>query len=120
MEVRAEAMQDMVDYIEETQPTIKKLAETEDAVRSMAPRVVDTLIEKGALDASQRDRAIVSIQDPVRALESLEKLANAFGARKAVETAPPSLGTPEHTTEKAAGEYTSDADDAFLRKIGLK
>lgn len=121
MQVSAEQAKRMVGYIEKTQPIIEKVAKTEAAIQKLAPKVVDALIEKGALDASQRDRAIVNIQDPVKALESLQKFAAASGGVPRAP-APEALGTPAREEKSAANNGTkkeSAADRLFLSRFGF-
>jgi hypothetical protein len=90
MEVDAEVLQDMVAYIEKSQELLEKAASVENSISEQAPSVVDSLIKAGLLDSEQRQLALVRIQDPLKALESLKKTAEAY--RKPVVTT--SLGTP--------------------------
>ena len=121
MQVPAEKIQKMVSYIEKTQPIIEKAAQIEAEVAKLAPTVVDILIKRGALELSQRDRAVVNIQNPVRALESLRKLAE----EDPKSSKPESMGEPAGTAKvaSAGGNGTegklSEADRAFLASFGL-
>jgi hypothetical protein len=107
-----------VEYVKATQPLLAKAAELERSIANKAPSTVDALIKAGFLLENQRSQAIVSLQDPLRALESLEKTAAEFH-RKTSMVAP--LGEPmiskSASTEKA--EKGSAADDKFLRDFGL-
>lgn len=120
MQVTASQARKMVDYVEQTQPLLLKAAETEAKVAVMAPKVVDLLIEKGALDRSQRDRAIINIQNPVKALESLQKFAASVGT-VAKATAPETLGAAEKVASVTGErqEKMSEADRIFLTRFGF-
>jgi len=120
MKVSAEQAKRMVRYVEVTRPIITKAAETEAKVAELAPKVVDLLIEKGALERSQRDRAIVNIQDPVKALESLRKFAAAQSVVKKVAD-PESMGSPSGE-KKASDDGKSkmkESDAIWLRRFGF-
>jgi len=121
MEFTAKQARKMVSYVQETQPIITKLAATEAKVAELAPKVVDTLIEKGALDASQRERAIVNIQNPVKALESLQKLASAQKSASKT-TDPEPMGVPVNTknaSDDSGKSKMKESDAVWLRGFGF-
>jgi hypothetical protein len=120
MEVSAKQAKRMVRYVEVTRPIITKMAETEAKIAELAPKVVDTLIEKGALDRSQRERAIVNIQDPVKALESLRKFASAQSVVKKASD-PESMGSPvgEKTASDNGTSKMKESDALWLRRFGF-
>ena len=120
MQVTAEQAKNMVDYVEKAQPIIEKAAETEKKIAELAPTVVDALIEKGALDANDRDRAIVNIQNPVKALESMKKLAATVGQVPKAPAVEP-MGTSENEKTAASNQSSemSEADRRFFQAFGL-
>lgn len=122
MEVNVENMQRMVEYVAETQPLLQKQAEVQAQLSKMAPAVVDELIKQGFVDSSIRDKAIVNLNDPVRVLDTLYKLA------AAVKTAQPAaLQSMGRTHEsKTAGAVTTavnkpmkESDRVFYERFGF-
>ncbi len=112
----------MVEYIEQTQPMIKKQAAAEDSLKSAVPALVDTLIKRGWLEPTLRDKAINSFQDPLALITSFKKVAES----KIDQPAPATIGKSANTTVKSASDYeststkkTSEADRKFLEAFGL-
>lgn len=122
MEVNPTDLQEMVTYIEQSQPLLTKQAETEAKIAQLAPAVVDSLIKAGHVPPEIRDTAIANIQNPVKALESLQKLAAAATTSKQA-SAPESMGSPSNGTHAhvvtASEKPMKGSDKAFLSKLGL-
>jgi len=121
MDVNPNDLQEMVTYIEQSQPLLTKQAETEAKVAQLAPTVVDALIKAGHVAPEVRDTAIANIQNPVKALESLHKLAGVPVTKQAA--APESMGAPSDGTHAhvvtASEKPMKGSDKAFLSKLGL-
>lgn len=123
-EVATEVLQDMVNHVEKTNEVIEKVASLEAAISQRAPIVADKLVKAGYLNESQRESAAASLQDPLKALESLEKIAE--GRIAAAKDAPPptmgggeaprNAGTVKSASNRDGG---SDADRVFLQRLGL-
>jgi len=109
-----ELLKNMVDYIEKTGSLLNEVAMQKQAAAQQIPDVVDALIKRGFLERKDRERAVVALRDPVKALASLKKTAESFHKE------PPTLGGPA-VVKKASGASSSgsEADAAFLRGIGL-
>ncbi len=126
-EVAAEVLQDMVNHVEKTNEVIEKVASLEAAVEQRAPTVVDKLVKAGFLNESQRASAAVALQDPIKALDSLEKLADHRIADIAANGATPPSSMGGGRAPHSAGEIKtansrdtgSDADRLFLQRLGL-
>jgi hypothetical protein len=122
MEISADKLNKMVDYIEQTQPVLEKAAAVEAEVAKMVPQVVDELIEKGALAVNERDRAILNLQNPVKALKSLSVLAGSMGEKNA--SAPPKLGGPAGQSKEASDNNGNtkpmkESDRVFYERLGI-
>lgn len=123
-EVATEVLQGMVDHVEKTNEVIEKVASLEAAIEQRAPIVADKLVKAGYLNESQRAAAAVSLQDPLKALDSLEKIAEGRIASNK-DAPPPSMGGGDNprnagnvkTANSRGGE--SSADRQFLERLGL-
>lgn len=120
MEVPTEVLQDVVAFVEKTNEVLEKAASQEAQMAQMAPAVVDELVKAGLLDEAQRDKAIITVQDPLKAMESLRKTAAAM----AKQPAPASMGRGEEIKTASAQArsnepYQSEADRIFLQRFGL-
>lgn len=111
--MNAKMMEDVVSYIEKTSALLGEVAMKKQAAAQRAPEVVDVLIKRGFLEARDRARAIVAIQDPVKAMESLKKTAEQSFVP------PPTIGRPAQEKHAAGKGTKSEADLAFERGIGL-
>lgn len=120
MNIPAETLQHMVDYVEQTSGLMGKQAEVAQQLAGKAPAVVDKLIKAGFLKENQRAAAEVAAQDPLKLLESLDRFASmsektaaepdSMGAAdKAAKPALTAADRPEHGT----------ADRKFLEDFGL-
>lgn len=121
MDIDPKDLQLSVDYIAGAQPLLQKAAETEAAVAAFMPELVDKLIKRGFIEADARETAIKNLQDPVRALKSLEKLAE-IQSREKTAAAPQTLGSAERSTSKTAsnsGKPMKESDKVFLSKFGF-
>lgn len=123
MEVDPNVLQESVDYIAEAQPILQKVAETESKVAALAPTVVDALIKAGHVDAEIREKAIQNLQDPVKALEALSKLAAVKTTEKAA-SAPPSMGSAQSSGKSASAAVNGtgkmkESDRVFFERFGL-
>lgn len=123
-EVAAKVLQEMVDHVEKTAEVIEKVANLEAEIEKRAPGVADKLVKAGYLNESQRESATVALQDPLKALDSLEKIAD-HRITANQETPPPSMGGGSmprsagtvKTASTKGGE--SPADQLFLQRLGL-
>lgn len=117
MELPAEAVAGMVDYMESSQKLLQKIASEREAVRNNVPEVVDQLIKAGLLDSAARDTAIQTLGDShIKALESLKVAAETRSA------APPLLGSSVSEKSAAApadpyNRFTSEADRNFEQAL---
>ena len=111
--MNADLMKNVVDYVEQTSALLNSVAMQKQAAAQRAPEVVDVLIKRGFLEGKDRERAIIAIQDPVKALESLKKTAEASFVP------PPAMGGPSTEKKASNGPKHSEADAAFMRGIGL-
>ena len=121
MEVDAAVLKETADYIGKTQPMLEKAAALESAVAARTPAVVDALIKAGSLDANRRESAIAALQDPLKTLETLEKLASGLTPSVSPK-APAPMGAPatfKQAGASDAGPKRSPADEAFLSKLGF-
>lgn len=119
--------QKMVQYVEETAPLLKKAAEaeqikqaTDQAVAELIPGVVETLIQHKRIDPLQKAAAEQALQDPVKALQILQKVA---AHRNQAEV--PAMGQP---TPSSAGQVKqasrrelamAAADRRYREALGL-
>lgn len=121
MNISAETLQNMVDYVEQTSGLISKQAEVSQQLAGKAPAVVDKLIKSGFLKENQRATAEVAAQDPLKLLESLSRLASTN--EKAAGESPESLGSADASPQdkKASAELPTrgTADRKFLEAFGL-
>jgi hypothetical protein len=122
MEVNAANMQKVVEYVAESQPLLQKHAEVQAQVAATVPAVVDELIKQGFVDASIREKAIVNLQDPLRALDTLKKLAAAV--KTSQPAAPAAMGrTHENKTAgasaSASGKPMKESDRIFYERFGF-
>lgn len=121
MEVNTKTAQDFVSYVEATQPMVEELATIKAAMAEAAPATVDKLIEAGFLPQEKRAQAIVAIQDPPKAMDSLQKLASALVEQRTPQP-PAKLGQGQSTVKTASTgqkEKYSEADKAYLRRLGF-
>ena len=124
MEVDAKVMQELVEYVGTTQPLLQEAAEQETKaaemrtkVAALAPTIVDVLIKQGFVPPEIRDRAIANIQDPIKALESLQKIASAQTVKQAEV---PSMGTGADLAHTGSDtRKMKESDQVFLRKFGF-
>lgn len=123
MEIDPNVLQESVDFIAEAQPLLQKAAETEAAVAAAVPELVDNLIKRGFVEASVRDTAIKNMQDPLRLISAMNKLAEIQTREKAAAApAPATLGAAEVSNSKTAGSGQSkmkESDKVFLSRFGF-
>lgn len=93
-------------------------------VKAIAP-VVDTLAKAGYITNEQRVKAAESLKDPVKVLETLQRITLSSAIKSAQEVGTlGSASTPKKdttpTVKKAAvGSHQSAADAHFLTSFGL-
>lgn len=116
-------IKEAVEFTAEAQPILQKAAETEAQVAAKVPALVDNLIKRGFIEPEIRESAVKNLQDPLRLIDAMDKLA-------AIQTKPtteksaavvPSMGAPDATTKTASagGKPMKESDMAFLRGFGL-
>jgi hypothetical protein len=96
------------------------------AAAALVPNVVETLVKCGYITNEQRQKAAQSLQEPVKVLDTLQRIALST-AVKSAEAEKASLGessTPvkdNKSTVKTASTVgtRSPADEKFLRDFGL-
>ena len=120
MNVPAELLAKVAQFIELVGALNTKQAGDRSAIRERVPAVVDRLIKAGMIEETARDQAIAQFSDShLSVLENLGKAAEVHAE------APPSMGAP-HVSKQAAAmssdpyaRHTSPADEAFLSNMGL-
>lgn len=120
MDIDPKELQKMVEYIEQTQPLIKKQAAAEDSVKNAVPTLVDSLVKRGWLEATLRDKAIASFQDPLALINSFKKVAEA----KNEQSAPAPIGKSASANktgndDSVTVKKSSEADRKFLEAFNL-
>ncbi len=81
-QVPEKLIRDVVTFVEKTSELLEKKATEEHAVAEKAPQVIDALIKAGMINPAQREDAIAKAQNPVRALDSLQKTAEWIRTQK--------------------------------------
>ena len=120
MNVPAELLAKVAQFIELVGTLNTKQASDRSAVRERAPNVVDRLIKAGMIEETARDQAISQFSS-----SHLSVLENLGKAAEVQAEAPPSMGSP-HVNKQASAlsgdpyaRHTSPADDRFLANMGL-
>lgn len=129
MEVDAKKLAEMqavtkeaMEFTAEAMPLLQKAAETEAQVAAKIPALVDDLIKRGFIEATIRESAVKNLQDPLRLIDAMGKLA-ALQTKPATEKsagALPSMGSPERAKTASANEKPmKESDKVFLERFGL-
>jgi hypothetical protein len=111
--------------LEEAEKAEKTAALREATVGKAIPAVVDTLAKAGYITNEQRIKAAESLKDPVKVLDTLQRIALSAAIKTAEEVKTlGSASTPKKdaapTTKVASvASKTSAADEHFLRSFGL-
>jgi len=111
--------------LEDAEKAEKAAGLREAAVRKAVPAVVDTLAKAGYITNEQRVKAAESLRDPVKVLDTLQRIALSAAIKSAEEVRTLGSGsTPKKdlapTTKSAsAASAQSQADAQFLRSFGL-
>ena len=92
MEVNPRTVQNLVDYVEQTQPMVEELAALKKASAEAAPQTVETLVATGFLDVGKKAEAIESLQNPAKLHEITRKIAESTIQKQAGAPAP--MGGP--------------------------
>ena len=120
MDVKQEDMLEMVNFIEQMQPVIKK-AEAADAladqVSKMAPETADLLIKNGHVAQESREVAISNLQNPAKLHECIRKLASVAMAKAA---APAPMGGPSTPiTTNGTEKPMKESDRVYYQRLGI-
>lgn len=120
MEVSADFLEKVANYVEATMPKIAKQAELDQKVTEAAPDVVDTLIKRGFIDASKRELALKAVHDPLKVLESLRKTANAAAMDRSKDIAPPSMGSAASGVKEAGVKVDNTGESKELQEANRR
>ena len=97
----------VAEYVGAAQSTLDKVAQSEAAIATRAPQVVDTLIAQGLLSPHLKEAKVKAlINNPAEILETLDKTA--------ALVAPVALGNGD---EKSAELSAPSADEAFEARL---
>ena len=120
MEVKQEDMLEVVNFIEQMQPVIKKAEAADvlvDQISKLAPETADLLIKSGHVAQESREVAISNLQNPAKLHECIRKLASVVMSKAA---APAPMGGPATPINSSEPEKTmKESDRVFYRGIGL-
>lgn len=116
------ALSEAVEFNAEVTPLIQKAAETEAKVAEKVPGLVDDLIKRGFLEPEIRDAAVKNLQDPIRLVDAMSKLAaiQSKPTEKSASASVPSMGAPEMSKVAAnTGKPMKESDRVFLERFNL-
>lgn len=132
MNIDGKVAEAVVNFIATALPTIDEVERSEKAasVKSAAversiPSVVDTLAKAGYITNEQRVKAAESLKDPVKVLDTLQRIALSTAIKSAEEAktlgsaSTPRKDTAPTTKVASAATRESAADQQFLRSFGL-
>ena len=115
--------QELVELVKEAQPIVAAHEAQKVELEKLASPVVDALVKAGELDEDQREQAVKNVvNDPVKVAMCLKSTAEALVEKQQKHAeAPAAMGRGADEINKTAGAkpQRSNADQAFLSKLGL-
>ena len=110
-------LQRMVGFIGDAGKQLQKQASDREQAAAKAAEAVDALIAKGLLGEERKQAAVDRLtDDPVTALETLQRTASHVKSASAEATPPVTLGGPAE--KKQASTARGEADRNFLAALG--